>query len=66
MALTFLSFEELPEDEQPPKSIWLNGEKMREHFERVKKHRNEKYGGGGNSSIEDPVDNDAAKNLISG
>lgn len=46
-ALTFLRFEELPEEEQPPKHIWLDGEKMTAWQAKVKSNRNSKMNGGG-------------------
>lgn len=46
MALAFLHFEELPKEEQPPKEIWFNSEKMSEHWKAVEQRRKEKYGGG--------------------
>lgn len=64
LGLTFLSFEELPEEEQPPKRIWMDNERLHEWFNAVKKRRDEKYGDGGSKSIEDPVQNDAAKLLM--
>lgn len=42
MALFFLSFEKLPEDEQPPRYIWLNKEKMEEWWRGVKQRREDK------------------------
>lgn len=64
LGLSFLGFEELPEDEQPPKRIWLDGEKLADWFANVKKRRDEKYGESGRKAIEDPVENAAAKSLI--
>lgn len=61
-ALRFLTFEDLPEDERPDKSIWLNAEKLKAHFEIVNRERERKYSG--KKDIEDPVDNDAASSLI--
>lgn len=70
LAYTFISFEELPEDEQPPKRIWLRPKELKEHFAWVKRKREAEMKGGGSKgwdvSIEDPVDNDAAKGLIVG
>lgn len=63
-ALTFLSFDELEEDERPPKRIWLDGEAMKDWFREVKRKRKEKYGGDGHQPIDDPVQNAAAKGLI--
>lgn len=65
--LRFLSFEELPSEEQPPKRIWLDPEKLTDWFDTVKKRREEQYGGGKSAGpIEDPVENAAAKSLIVG
>lgn len=61
----FLSFEELEPDERPPKSIWMDGEKLSAWFDRVKRLREEKYGGR-DTHISDPVENEAAKALIVG
>lgn len=65
VALRYLSWEELPEDERPPRGIYVDGEKLKAHFTKVKKERDEKYGGkdGQSREIEDPVSNDAAKAL---
>lgn len=66
----FLSFDELPEDERPDKRIWLDGDALREWFAEVKRRREAKYGGkdsgGWDKSIEDPVENEAARGLIVG
>jgi hypothetical protein len=62
-ALRFLDFEELPKDERPPKSIWEDTEAMKEHFEAVEARRKEKVSG---NDIEDPVENEAAKDLLVG
>jgi hypothetical protein len=66
----FLSFDELSADERPPKRIWLDGDALREWFEDVRRKREAKYGGksdgGWDKSIEDPVQNQAAKDLIVG
>lgn len=66
----FLSWDELEEDERPPKRIWLDGERLEDWWLHVKRLREEKYGGGSRSSwdtsIEDPISNDAAKGLIAG
>lgn len=65
-ALVIVSFDELAEDERPPRRIWNDGEQLRSWFEDVKAKRAEKYGGKGPGPIEDPVDNDAAKLLLAG
>jgi hypothetical protein len=63
VALQYLTFEELPKDERPSRSIYLNTKALKEHFEAVEKRRDEKYGGE-DKEIEDPVENDAAKLLM--
>lgn len=68
-ALVFLSFDELPADEQPPKRIWLNANKLSEWFQAVKRRRDERMNEGTSGSsapIEDPVQNDAAAALVVG
>lgn len=67
----FLSFDELPKDERPPKRIWLDGDSLREWFADVERKREAKWSGGSSKggwdkSIEDPVENEAAKGLIVG
>lgn len=65
MASVFLSFDELPEEERPPKRIWLNGDRLREWFEEIKRKR-KREAGGDSGPIEDPVDNEAAQGLLIG
>lgn len=46
-ALTVLSwFENLPEDEQPPRTIWWSEELLEEWFDGIRERRNKKYGVG--------------------
>lgn len=65
VGIRYLSWEELPSEERPPRGIYLDNEKLKAHFKKVEKAREEKYGGkdGSNREIEDPVENDAAKAL---
>lgn len=58
----FLSFEELPEDEQPPRRIWRDADRMSEHFDAMRRRRN----AGPDQDIDDPVQNEAARDLIVG
>lgn len=51
-ALAVLSWMELPDDQQPPESIWLNPKALNEHFERVTE-RIKGEGRGGMEPIED-------------
>jgi hypothetical protein len=64
VALVLLSFESLPDNEQPPKRIWLDGQRLEEWFRQVKRRRDERTGDSG--EIEDPVENPAAKALLVG
>ncbi len=67
MGLQFLAFEELPKDERPKRSIWLDQEKLTTHFAAVEKRREEKYSHddkGDSNAIEDPVQNGATRLLI--
>lgn len=71
MALQFLGwYENLDEDEIPPRAIWFSDRHLREHFRRVRKAREEKYGGKDGKDnagpIEDPIQNAASKDLIVG
>lgn len=65
-ALTFLTFEELPKKDQPPKKIWLDNEKLNEHFERVRRDREEGNKEGIEGPIDDPVQNDLTKGIKRG
>lgn len=56
---------ELPKEEVPDRSIWLNGDRLKEHFDAVEKRRKEETGSS-EDKIDDPVQNDAAKMLVSG
>lgn len=47
MALHFLGYSELPEEERPPKAIWLDADKMKLWWAEVNANRKAKYGGGG-------------------
>lgn len=42
-ALFFLSLEKLPKDEQPPRHIWLNAERMEEWWVGVEQRRETKH-----------------------
>jgi hypothetical protein len=61
-AAIFLSFDELADDERPPRRIWRDGEKLSAHFDEVRRRRNQDTG----HDIEDPVENEAARHLITG
>jgi hypothetical protein len=67
MGLQYLRFEELPKDERPKRAIWLDQDRLRDHFDAVEKRRKEKYetGEDGQSKeIKDEVKNPAAAALV--
>lgn len=63
MALLFLSFEELPDEERPPKHIWLDTEKMKEHAAWVKRKRKAAAKG---EDMSDMPQNDLMKEMFPG
>jgi len=66
VALMVLGFDELEDNERPPKRIWLDGQRLQEWFKDVRRKRREKYDPKGGGEIEDPVQNEAARSLIVG
>jgi hypothetical protein len=67
-ALVFLSFDELPKKEVPPRRIWLDGERLSEWFRQVKINREREMRGDGSSDPEDGEmeQNAAAEGLLIG
>lgn len=66
-ALTFISWQEnLEEDEVPKRAIWLDPDRLEQHFAAVKQARKEKYDIKGGGEIENPVENPAAKTMVVG
>lgn len=57
----FLSFDELPDNERPPRRIWTDGEKLNDWFARVKRNREDEMKG---HAIEDPVENELAAEML--
>lgn len=52
-----LGFFELPDDEQPPHTIWHDEEAIAEWFEEVDRKRKERSGGPGSERVESvPMD----------
>lgn len=49
-SLYFVSFDELPKEERPPKSIWLDGGRMEAHWDAVEAKRRDKDQGRGDTS----------------
>lgn len=71
MALQFLGWMENLDDEEgevPPRWIWFDDKALEEHFDAVKKRRKERFGDkkDGPKEIDDPVQNEAARDLIAG
>lgn len=63
--MAYISFDELPDDERPPRRIWLDDDALQAHFQRVRRDRDAKYGVGDKAGpIDDPVSNQAADLLI--
>lgn len=54
-ALGFLTFEELPKDERPPRRIWLKPDELRAWFSEVERRREEKYGSQSDGRIDEPI-----------
>lgn len=64
--LMFIGFDELMPEDRPPRAIWLNVEKLTEHFDNVKRRQKDTATGGRVDDIEDPVQNNALDMLIVG
>ncbi len=62
LALTYLSYEELPKKERPPKEIWLDVKKMKAHWEQVEANREREAKGQG--SINDMPENSYLKQIF--
>lgn len=61
--IRFLSYEEWPTEDRPPKRIWMDGEALKEHFETVDQRRKDRAKG---DDIEDSKNNAAARSLLVG
>lgn len=67
LALRFLKFDELEEEDRPPKRIWFDGDGLKRHWAEVRRRMEAKMKGEGDKQIEgDASPNDAAKQLIVG
>lgn len=62
-ALMFLNFEELPEEDVPPRNIWSDNEALGTWFSGVRRRQRDKMDG---REIEDPQRNGALDMLIVG
>jgi hypothetical protein len=65
-ALVFLSFDELPDKERPPKRIWLDGDKLNDWFKQVKRNRDLEAKGQGSDDDGEYEENAAAQSLLVG
>jgi hypothetical protein len=63
-ALQYLSFDELAEEERPPKKIWLDNDKMTEWFDSVKRNRKSKANGQGD--FQNMPENEALRDIFKG
>jgi hypothetical protein len=63
-ALGFLSFEELPEKERPPKRIWLNSDAMEEWWADVKAMRKAEMEGKGGDESSGPMMKNALRDRL--
>lgn len=61
--MLFLSFDEMPGEERPPRRIWLDGERLNEWFERIKRNREREVS---SRQIDDPVENELTKEMLDG
>lgn len=55
-AVTVLGYFELPEDDQPPREIWLDHEALSQHFDEVKGRYKSKGSGSSSSEAVPQVD----------
>lgn len=71
--LAFLSFDEMPDDERPPRDIWLRPKKLKAHLDEVRRRREEELKTGRKSAgkisdqpIDGPVSHNGAAAIIFG
>lgn len=62
MGLAFLTFEQHDPKDRPRKRIWQDPERMKAHWDAVKRRHKE----GRSDEVEDPIENAAAEGLIVG
>jgi len=61
-SMIFLGFEEMPEEDRPPRKIWLDDKELVAHFDRLKEKR--KAEAGGDTVSTDMTENSLAKDMI--
>jgi hypothetical protein len=66
IGLVFTSWDELPKEEKPPKSIWFDSAELRKHWKAVERMREQKFSGKGDGSdIRDqPIDGPTERNAM--
>lgn len=66
LGLVFASWDELPKEERPPKSIWFDGPELKKHWKAVERMREQKYSGKGDGPSVDirdqPIDGPSERN----
>lgn len=62
--MAFLKFQEMPDDEAPPKRIWLDGDAISEHFREVNRKMKAQYGNSDSSGEVSEERNGAASMLL--
>lgn len=62
--LQFLAFEELIKEERPPRDIWMEPKKLKEHFDLVERRRKAKYGGDDGDIRDVPIDGPVEQNDV--
>lgn len=63
-SLMFLGFEEMTEEDAPPRSIWLDDEKLTAHFKRLKEQRKRESDPNGAKSGGEMKQNSLAKDMV--
>lgn len=65
-SLMFLGFEEMPEEDAPPRSIWLDDEQLSAHFKRLKQRRKDEMTPNGSQPGGEMKQNALAKDMVVG
>lgn len=63
VSMIYLGFEEMPEDDRPPKSIWQEPDALKRHFDELKANRKRQADPTAAEPIEEPVQNDLTKHI---
>lgn len=62
-SMIFLGFEEMPQEDRPPRKIWMDDKLLVEHFNRLREKRSAEAGG--DSVSREPMEqNSLAKEMI--